>query len=73
MVPGYKQVYYNYMLLKKGLTLSEDIYNITPKKLWKLYEIWCYMKLHNESQIAYPYEHFKICINVLENILISFF
>jgi hypothetical protein len=47
MAPGYKQVYYNYMLLKKGLTLSEDIYNITPKKLWKLYEIWCYMKLHN--------------------------
>lgn len=61
MAPGYKQVYYNYMLLKKGLTLSEDIYNITPKKLWKLYEIWCYMKLHNIlKDMGYEVENYGI-------------
>lgn len=46
MSSGYKEVYYYYMMLKKGLDISEDIYEMTPKKLWKLYEIWCYMKLH---------------------------
>ncbi len=46
MAPGYKQLFYYYNLLKKGLTLSDDIYNISPKKIWKLYEIWCYIKLH---------------------------
>ena len=46
MSSGYKEVYYYYMMLKKGLDISEGLYNITPKKLWKLYEIWCYMKLH---------------------------
>ncbi|MGH4125488.1 MAG: DUF2357 domain-containing protein [Clostridium sp.] len=67
MAPGYKQVYYNYTLLKKGLTLSEDIYNITPKKLWKLYEIWCYMKLHNIlKNIGYGVENYGI-IRVTDN------
>ncbi|HHV99244.1 MAG TPA: DUF2357 domain-containing protein [Clostridiaceae bacterium] len=47
MAPGYKEVYYYFMLLKKGLALSDDLYTITPKKMWKLYEIWCYIKLHN--------------------------
>lgn len=47
MAPGYREVYYYYMLLKKGLSLSDDLYTITPKKMWKLYEIWCYIKLHN--------------------------
>ncbi|AGY77763.1 DUF2357 domain-containing protein [Clostridium autoethanogenum] len=46
MSSGYKEVYYYYMMLKKGLDISEDLYEMTPKKLWKLYEIWCYMKLH---------------------------
>lgn len=46
MSSGYKEVYYYYMMLKKGLDISEGLYEMTPKKLWKLYEIWCYMKLH---------------------------
>lgn len=47
MAPGYREVYYYFMMLKKGLSLSEDIYSITPKKIWKLYEMWCYIKLHS--------------------------
>lgn len=46
MSRGYKQVYYYYILLKKGLDISEGLYNITHKKLWDLYEIWCFLKLH---------------------------
>ena len=46
MSRGYRDIYYYYMLLKKGLDISEGLYNITPKKLWNLYEIWCYLKLH---------------------------
>lgn len=47
MTSGYKEVFYYYNVLKKGLNISEDIYSITPKKIWHLYEIWCYIKLHN--------------------------
>lgn len=47
MSPGYREFYKKYVLLKKGLTLGEDLYKITPKKLYKLYEIWCYIKIHH--------------------------
>ncbi|MCT8977900.1 restriction endonuclease-like protein [Clostridium sp. CX1] len=47
MSSGYKEIYYYYVMLKKGLDISEGLYEMTPKKLWKLYEIWCYMKLHS--------------------------
>jgi len=43
---GYREIFYNHMLLKKGLDISQGLYQITPKKLWNLYEIWCYIKLH---------------------------
>ncbi|KXZ39989.1 hypothetical protein SAMN05661008_01952 [Alkalithermobacter thermoalcaliphilus JW-YL-7 = DSM 7308] len=47
MASGYKEIYFYYTLLQKGLDVYEGLYNITPKKLWNLYEIWCYIKLHN--------------------------
>lgn len=47
MASGYKEVYFYYTLLQKGLDIYEGLYNITPKKLWNLYEIWCYIKLHS--------------------------
>lgn len=46
MAPGYKEVYHYYTMLQKGLDLSDDFYNITPKKIWNLYETWCYIKLN---------------------------
>jgi predicted component of viral defense system (DUF524 family) len=61
MAPGYREVYYYYMLLKKGLNLSEELYSITPKKIWKLYEIWCYIKLHNIlKDLGYEIVHYGI-------------
>lgn len=50
MASGYKEVYKYYLMLKKGLNICEDIYNIPPKKIWKLYEIWCYVKLNKILQ-----------------------
>lgn len=47
MAPGYKEFYKNYILLKKGLDFTSGIMEITPKKMYKLYEIWCYIKLHS--------------------------
>lgn len=46
MSRGYKEIYYYDLLLQKGLTLGEDFYRITPKRIWKLYEMWCYLKIH---------------------------
>ena len=47
MASGYKEVYYYYNLLSKGLDICEGLYNISNKKLWNLYEIWCYLKIHS--------------------------
>lgn len=47
MAPGYKEIYKKYILLNKGLDIGKDLYKITPKKIYKLYEVWCYLKLHN--------------------------
>lgn len=61
MAPGYREVYRYFILLKKGLNLSEDLYSITPKKLWKLYEMWCYIKLHNILRnMGYDVIHYGI-------------
>lgn len=67
MTSGYKEVFYYYNVLKKGLDLSEDIYSITPKKIYNLYEIWCYIKLHNIiEELGYKVADYGI-INVKDN------
>ncbi|WP_296648252.1 nuclease domain-containing protein, partial [Romboutsia sp. 13368] len=38
---------YYYLLLSKGLDISSGLYDISNKKLWNLYEIWCYIKIHS--------------------------
>ena len=61
MAPAYKKVYEKFMLLKKGLDLGADLYQITPKKIYKLYEIWCYMKLHHIlTDLGYNIEEYGI-------------
>lgn len=47
MAPGYKEIYKKYIMLSKGLALGDGIYQMTPKKLYTLYEMWCYMKIHS--------------------------
>jgi len=46
MAPGYKEVYKRYTILNKGLDLGDDLFKLTPKKLYLLYEMWCYIKIH---------------------------
>ena len=43
MAPGYKEMYKKYVMLNKGLDLGDDLFKITLKKLYSLYEMWCYM------------------------------
>lgn len=47
MAPGYKEIYKKYIMLSKGLALGDGLYQMTPKKLYALYEMWCYMKIHS--------------------------
>ena len=47
MSSGYKECYYYYNLLSKALDISSGLYDISNKKLWNLYEIWCYIKIHS--------------------------
>ena len=61
MAPGYKEMYKKYSILNKGLDLGEDIYKITPKKLYDLYEIWCYIKIHKILiDLGYQVEEYGI-------------
>jgi Uncharacterized conserved protein len=61
MTSGYKEVFYYYTILKKGLDICDDVYSITPKKIWNLYEIWCYIKLHNIlKEIGYDVVNYGI-------------
>ena len=47
MASGYKEVYFYYSLLSKGLDICRGLYDVSHKKLWNLYEIWCYIKIHS--------------------------
>lgn len=61
MAPGYKEMYRRYIMLKKGLDLGDDLFKITPKKLYSLYEIWCYIKVHKIlSDLGYDVEEYGI-------------
>ena len=46
MAPGYKDFYFNFLLLRKGLALSgEEIFNMDLKDISTLYEYWCFLKI----------------------------
>ena len=61
MAPGYKEVYKRYSILNKGLDLGEDLFRITPKKLYSLYEMWCYIKIHRILlDLGYDVEEYGI-------------
>lgn len=60
---GYAQVYKAWLMLKNSLDLVEGQMNIGLKKIWELYEIWCFLimkrlvakvlelDIHNEEQV----------------------
>ena len=61
MAPGYKEMYKKYTMLNKGLDLGDDLFKITPKKLYSLYEIWCYLKIHKIlCDLGYEVEEYGI-------------
>ena len=61
MAPGYKEMYKKYILLNKGLDLGDNLFKITPKKLYTIYEIWCYLKIHKILySLGYEVEEYGI-------------
>ena len=51
--PGYRELYQIYLLLKKGLTITDEpIFRMDYKELTTLYEYWCYIQV-----IKYFREH----------------
>ncbi|MFY9285344.1 MAG: DUF2357 domain-containing protein [Tissierellaceae bacterium] len=61
MAPGYKEIYKKYNMLNKGLDLGDDLFRITPKKLYSLYEMWCYIKIHKIlCDLGYEVEEYGI-------------
>jgi len=47
MAPGYREVYRNYLLLMKGLSIQNDLFRLSMKDLAQLYEYWCFLKIHD--------------------------
>jgi hypothetical protein len=48
-------------MLNKGLDLGDDLFRITPKKLYSLYEMWCYIKIHKIlCDLGYEVEEYGI-------------
>ncbi|MGM0499052.1 MAG: DUF2357 domain-containing protein [Bacillota bacterium] len=53
MAPGYKELYKYYLMLLKGLSLNGDIFRLSIKQLWQLYEYWTFLKLNSLLQDKY--------------------
>lgn len=54
MAPGYKDFYFRFLLLRRGLSISDnDIFKLDYKDISTLYEYWCFLKtfkiLNSES------------------------
>lgn len=47
MAPGYREVYRNYLMLMKGLSIQSDLFRLSIKDLAQLYEYWCFLKIHD--------------------------
>jgi predicted component of viral defense system (DUF524 family) len=53
MAPGYKEIYKYYLVLIKGLSIHGEIFRLSMKKLWELYEYWCFLKLNSILEEKY--------------------
>ena len=45
MAPGYREVHKYYLMLKRGLDIKGELYQMSMKELSRLYEYWCFLKL----------------------------
>ena len=57
--PGYRELYQIYLMLKKGLTISDEaIFRMDYKEITTLYEYWCYLRVikyfreHDDYELA---------------------
>jgi predicted component of viral defense system (DUF524 family) len=62
LAPGYRELYKYFLMLRKGLSLSDGLFNLSMKETWKLYEYWCFLKLNQILRKRY---------NLLESTLIG--
>lgn len=46
MAPGYRELYKYYLMLKKGLSVNGELFRLSMKETWELYEYWCFLKLN---------------------------
>lgn len=53
MAAGYKEIYKYYLMLQKGLSINNNILNISIKELSLLYEYWCFIKINSLLQKKY--------------------
>ena len=53
MAPGYKEIYRYYLMLLKGLSVNGEIFRLSIKELWQLYEYWTFLKLNRLLQNKY--------------------
>jgi hypothetical protein len=47
MAPGYREVYKYYLMLLKGLSINGEIFRLSMKQIWELYEYWCFLELNH--------------------------
>lgn len=58
MAPGYRDFYQKYLLLQKGLSISnDDIFRLDYKEISTLYEYWCFLKM---VQILREYLRYEV-------------
>ncbi len=46
MAPGYREIYKYYLMLQKGLSINGEIFKLSMKRIWELYEYWCFLELN---------------------------
>ncbi len=56
MASGYKELYKYYLMLLRGISVSEGLFKISPKDLALLYEYWCFIKLNSLLKDKYKLE-----------------
>ncbi|KOS67711.1 hypothetical protein AEA09_03490 [Lysinibacillus contaminans] len=45
MAPGYREVHQIYSILAQSIVLQGELYKMSLKNIWKLYEYWTFLKL----------------------------
>lgn len=53
MAPGYRELYYYYELIRRGISFSGEVYTFSVKETSALYEMWCFIKMVNIMKKRY--------------------